>query len=94
MTKYFKADNEFVNEWIKQVSYDLMTAHDYLDNNKDYAKRNVCYCQQAIEKPLKAYIIANNKDFPNSHNLERLQEICQGIDNSFIELKSFNLKEL
>ena len=95
MVKYYKAENELLGDWIKQVSYDLRTAEDYLDNNEDYAKRNVCYhSQQAIEKSLKAYIIASNKDFPDSHNLEQLQKQCEDLDNSFAEIKPLNLRKL
>ncbi|MHB1680129.1 MAG: HEPN domain-containing protein [bacterium] len=95
MTKFYKAKIEWLNDWIAQSSDDLRTAGDYIDVDKDYARRNVCYhSQQSIEKILKSYLVANKVDYPDSHNLERLQVMCEELNDGFKEISLLNLKKL
>ncbi len=41
------------------------------------------HCQQAAEKALKAYLIANSVEFPFVHDLKRLLTYCSSIDPAF-----------
>ena len=95
MVKHYSAENQLLEDWINQASDDLRTAKDYIDKDENYARKNVCYhSHQAIEKYLKAYLIANKVDFPDSHDLERLRGMCEKIDSSFSEVNSLNLRKL
>jgi len=42
------------------------------------------HAQQAAEKYIKAYLTAHEIDFPFSHNLEKLIEMCAQRDPSFL----------
>ena len=95
MVKFYKAEKKWLKDWITQASDDLRTERDYIDKDEDYARKNVCYhSHQAIEKFLKAYLIAKKVDYPDSHNLERLQAMCEELDNTFREIKPLNLRKL
>ncbi len=41
------------------------------------------HCQQAAEKSLKAYLIANKVEFPFIHDLKRLLDVCSQLDSAF-----------
>jgi HEPN domain-containing protein len=44
----------------------------------------VCFLfQQFVEKYLKAFLIANGKDFKKTHNIEYLLSLCLEIDRDF-----------
>ena len=44
------------------------------------------HAQQAVEKCLKAFLVYHQRDFPYTHNLSKLVEICAGVDESFRSL--------
>jgi HEPN domain-containing protein len=44
----------------------------------------VCFhCQQFVEKAFKAFLVSHNCDFPRTHNIEYLRELCAHIDADF-----------
>jgi HEPN domain-containing protein len=44
----------------------------------------ICFhCQQAAEKYLKGFLFQNNVGFPAIHDLIRLLELCEGVDDRF-----------
>lgn len=55
---------------------------------KEEIWRGACFAaQQAAEKSLKAYLLANNKSSPKIHDLVSLNDNCKNIDNEFEELE-------
>ena len=95
MVKYYSSENYSVEDWLNQASDDLRTAQDYINKDENYARKNVCiHSHQSIEKNLKAYLIAKKVDIPNSHNLEKLQKMCEEIDVNFSKINSSNLRNL
>lgn len=44
------------------------------------------HAQQAVEKCLKAYLAHRDVEFPYTHNLAKLIEICAGLDPAFRSL--------
>jgi HEPN domain-containing protein len=44
------------------------------------------HAQQAVEKCLKAFLAHRNVEFPYTHNLAKLIEICAGLDPAFRSL--------
>ena len=56
MVKYYKAENELLNDWIKQVSYDLRTAEDYLDNNRIMPRETFVIIVSRLSKSLLSLI--------------------------------------
>lgn len=47
----------------------------------------VFHCQQAVEKALRAYLVLHDRPFQRTHDLLRLLESCQSVDQSFSELR-------
>lgn len=44
------------------------------------------HTQQAAEKCLKAYLALSRVEFPHTHNLTKLVELCAGVDPAFRSL--------
>jgi len=77
-----------VREWIRFALMDFDVA---LNEAKRYRPpiEIICYhCQQAAEKILKAYIIAQNNAFKKTHDLETLIEECRQFSPDFGNIKS------
>lgn len=59
---------EEAKRWLKQSKADMKTAEDCFKDENYYA--SAFFCQQAVEKALKALYIIRRKDFPpRTHNL-------------------------
>ncbi len=43
----------------------------------------VYHCQQSAEKALKAFLIYKNKELVKTHDLDKLNTLCEGIDPDF-----------
>jgi len=75
-----EAEIEIAKQWIAKADNDLLNA----DNNLKSARvpcDTVCFhCQQAAEKVLKAYLIANQKPYPITHDLFLLLEHILPLD--------------
>lgn len=67
--------NNHVNEWLRQADEELRTAQ-YLAGGNFY--RSACYhAEQAIEKFLKAHLIAKGWDLEKTHSIRRLLVIAE-----------------
>jgi len=65
---------EIARQWIAKANNDLLNADNNL-NAQDVPYDTVCFhCQQAAEKLLKAYLVANQKTYPVTHDLALLLE--------------------
>jgi HEPN domain-containing protein len=67
-------------EWIEFAERDLEAAK-ILANHIPVAREIVCcHCQQAVEKLLKAYLVAAETPFEKVHDLERIAAMCAPFD--------------
>ncbi|TRZ78467.1 HEPN domain-containing protein [bacterium] len=81
-----------VKEWIKRAGEDELSSKSIL-KHRDGAPSSVCFMsQQMVEKYLKAFLISKQENFPKIHNLERILELCIGIDPAFVDLKEESIK--
>lgn len=81
-----KTKADLVKGWLLKAKSDIANAEMCLAANQ--ALDTACFhAQQAAERSLKAYLIANDIDFPFIHNLEKLLELCAQSDKSFLTLK-------
>ena len=79
-----------VAEWFDIADKELITA------NNNYYKLyppnfEVIYtlCARSIEKHLKGYLTYNNAtNYPHGHDLNSINNMCRGIDNSFDDFKT------
>lgn len=75
--------NELLREWIEKAEGDFATAERELRVRKFINYDAVCFhAQQMAEKYLKAFLFKNGVDFPKTHNLRELLELCLPLDAS------------
>jgi HEPN domain-containing protein len=78
---------ELAKQWLAKAESDLLNA----DNNlaaKNIPFDTVCFhCQQAAEKMLKAYLIANNTPYPITHDLSEILEKIVSLNPKAEKLK-------
>lgn len=67
---------EVVRGWIIKAENDLKTAALTLKGGKDAPTDTVCFhSQQCVEKYLKALLTFKNRDFPKTHDIEKLLDL-------------------
>lgn len=69
-------DREIINEWIAKADEDFEFAKINLEEEKPFYAQICFHFQQAVEKYLKAYIIANGLEFRKVHDLPLLLKQC------------------
>lgn len=81
-----------VNEWIEIAEEDLIIAKHSLTLSSGVPYRIITFhSQQCAEKYLKGFLIFHNIDFPYTHNITTLIDLCSEIDESFEELRDAEL---
>jgi HEPN domain-containing protein len=76
---------EYMANWIKKARHDIITAQTILEYQPLILDVVCFHCQQAIEKYLKVFLVANRVAVEKTHNLNYLQSLCAEIDSDFIE---------
>lgn len=69
-------EEEEVHEWLSKAAEDLEAARRLL-SPEPLPTPAAFHCQQAAEKALKAYLVAQGERFRKVHNLVYLVELCQ-----------------
>ena len=78
---------ELSKEWFLRAQDDEISAQDILED-KQGSPNTVCFLsQQMAEKLLKGFLAFHRKRFPKVHHLDRLINICKGIDSEFEKLR-------
>lgn len=78
---------KLVEEWIYKAEQDFESAHQLIKKLKKPVPDVVCFhCQQTIEKYLKAFLVQNDIEPPEIHDLQRLKNVCVKIDKSFDQI--------
>lgn len=75
------------NSWLEFAKQDLKMAEVAL--REKFYNQTCFHCQQAVEKFLKGYLIAKNKEVPKIHFLDELLNLCAQIDKNFEKLKDY-----
>ena len=69
-------------ELIYKAEEDFESAIYLAKKDKKAVPDSVCFhCQQCIEKYLKTFLISNNIEPPEIHDLQRLKAICCKVEN-------------
>jgi HEPN domain-containing protein len=88
-----KATTEFVKQWLLKANEDLLVV-EKLTEYEIIATSSACFhCQQAAEKFLKAFLIANDIEIKKTHNIEYLLSECSEIDNDFFGIDPKELSD-
>lgn len=77
-----------INEWIEIADEDLTIAKHGFSISSGVPYRIIAFhSQQCAEKYLKAYLVFHKIDFPYTHNITTLLDLCGNIDPSFESLR-------
>lgn len=76
-------DPKLISGWIEKADEDLEYAKVSLREGLEFYPQICFLLHQAVEKYLKAYIIANELDFQKTHDLGQLIGICSQKDIEF-----------
>ncbi|HZH72540.1 MAG TPA: HEPN domain-containing protein [Mariniphaga sp.] len=88
-----KATINFIRQWLVKANEDLLVVHK-LTEYEIVATSSVCFhCQQAVEKFLKAFLIANGVDIKKTHSIEYLLSECSEFDNEFTNIDPKELSD-
>jgi HEPN domain-containing protein len=88
-----KATIDFIKQWLAKANEDLLVV-DKLTEFEIIATSSVCFhCQQAVEKFLKAFLIANGVEIKKTHNIEYLLSECSDIDKDFADIDPKELSD-
>ena len=81
-----RSKSDVVRGWLQKAESDIKAMDASLSVEAFDA---ACFhAQQSVEKYLKAFLIQSGANFPFTHNLAKLIEICEGVDESFHSLLS------
>lgn len=79
-----KEQEKYLKQWIAKANEDLRAAEQlFADSPLSVIGVIGFHCQQCIEKYLKIFLIYNNFDFPLTHDLDKLKDMCVKFDSSF-----------
>ncbi|MCL2188310.1 MAG: HEPN domain-containing protein [Defluviitaleaceae bacterium] len=76
-------DFDVVKEWLRYAQRDYDIALHLNESFHPLPVENICYnCQQAIEKALKGVLILMVGDYPKTHDIRELHQLCKeaGVD--------------
>lgn len=76
-----------VLEWIGKAENDLAAAYLLADSEAPLPDQLGFFCQQAAEKYLKAFLVADGQMPPRIHDIDTLLDICVAIDAAFDPLR-------
>lgn len=78
---------KIVKEWLVEAEEDFAFGSVSLEEHDRFFSRVCFHFQQAAEKYLKAFIVANELGLKRIHNLQILLDICKKKDKEFEELR-------
>jgi len=88
-----QATIEFIKQWLLKANEDIFVV-EKLTEKEIIAPSSACFhCQQAVERFLKAFLIANNIGIIKTHNIEFLLSECSDIDPDFAEIDPKELSD-
>jgi HEPN domain-containing protein len=82
-----KRPSEEPPAWFDKADKDLKVAELALSSDPNLADEACYHAQQCAEKYLKGFSVARNTEFPFTHDLARLVELCSGLDAAFAALE-------
>lgn len=78
-----EAIQALLGQWLKKADRDILTATREMSFD-DPVTESVCFhCQQAVEKLLKAFLVAYQIHFPKTHRIAELVRLCATVDVAF-----------
>jgi HEPN domain-containing protein len=75
-----------IGRLVKKAEHDLLTSETMVGLHQPPLEIVCFHCQQCAEKYLKAFLVSEGVDFPKTHDLRRLVDLCAGRCAQFREL--------
>lgn len=77
-----------VRRWLTKAQHDLLTAKTMLGAELCPTEVVCFHCQQCAEKMLKAFLVLRDHDFPKTHDLKGLLNMCAEHNPEFATLSA------
>lgn len=80
-----KEEKKYVKNWLEKANEDIQVALLIIKEDIPLTGPVCFHCQQAAEKFFKAFLTLHRIDFPKTHNLDYLHELCKKINAKMFE---------
>jgi len=80
---------EIARQWLDKADNDLLNADNNLSSSRIPYDTVCLHCQQAVEKMLKAFLVANRIAYPISHDLLLILESILIVEPQAEKLRDF-----
>jgi HEPN domain-containing protein len=86
---------EYIKNWLFRANEDLAVCKELLKMDSLSFNSSICFhAQQSVEKFLKAFLVANEIDFPKTHDVDFLLIECKKLNqNIFSKIELEDLSE-
>lgn len=88
-----EAEEIHLNQWIQKAEHDLIAARVIFEHQPLVLDVASFHLQQAVEKYLKTFLVYKKEEFPRTHNLDVLIEICSVHQPAFASIDLKNLED-
>lgn len=78
---------ELINKWLLKANNDLMIIENEFHSGNPVTDGICFHAQQSVEKYLKAFLVANQIEFPQTHNIGIILNLCIKVDPDFQTLR-------
>ena len=75
--------DKLVHQWLKIAERDMIIAQRELEIEPNITDIICFHCQQAVEKYMKAFLTKHQIEFPKTHSIMTLINLCSKEDSSF-----------
>ncbi len=85
---------DHIKNWLFRAREDLSAMNRLAEAEIEFYSSTICFhSQQAVEKYLKAFLVYHDIDFPRTHDVDFLIEMCCSIDKKSFEIDLKSLTE-
>ncbi|HLZ86253.1 MAG TPA: HEPN domain-containing protein [Puia sp.] len=88
-----EAEKKHLNQWIEKAEHDLIAAKLIVEQQPLILDIACFHCQQAVEKYLKTYLVFKKEEFPKTHSLDLLQQMCSNYEAAFAGIDLKNMED-
>ncbi len=76
---------QYIRSWLAKANEDLKVSLVLIKDEMPLTSPICFHCQQAVEKFFKAFLATNGVDFPKTHDVDYLLELCKKININLFE---------
>ncbi len=87
-------NEDAVKMWVQKAEDDLKAAKVLMRADEPITWIICFHAQQCVEKYLKAVLVYHGREYPRTHNIPALVNLCADLDPAFGVLKQWGLRTL